>query len=390
MANCRHFKVCTGCTRLNEPYAKQLAQKQQHVAEKLAKVLAAGAELRKVVPSPSPLAYRSSVKLCLHEDSLGRWSIGLYKQGTKQVVPIPGCPAHVPGLNKLADKIFALPGKVPAPFYNHKGRSFQRGRLKFLTLRQGGAEGRLEEQAIILSHTGVDPDAMREWLKAVGLAKLCAYHTTLTPEDGDDVIGRQVEHLSGPTQFRMELAGHTYRLEPMAFFQANYGLSHALIEAAGAFEGGGDVLLDLYGGFGAYSFPLAGKFERIYVVDGNAAAIHAANEKARAEGVANLEARAMTCEAFLDGMPDEVARRVTHVIVNPPRSGLSQRVVRRLDRRNFPRLKAIHYVSCNPETLARDIAALTAGKMGSLRLKSAQPFDMFPQTEHVEVVARLG
>jgi tRNA/tmRNA/rRNA uracil-C5-methylase (TrmA/RlmC/RlmD family) len=135
---------------------------------------------------------------------------------------------------------------------------------------------------------------------------------------------------------------------------------------------------------------LAGRFERIYVVDGNAAAIKTANEKAHAEGVANLEARATTCEAFLDGMPDDVAKRVTHVIVNPPRSGLSQRVVRRLDRRNFPRLKAIHYISCNPETLARDIAALTAGKMGSLRLKSAQPFDMFPQTEHVEVVTRLG
>lgn len=390
MARCKHFKVCTGCTRLNETYEAQLAFKQQLVADKLAKPLSLGAERRPIVPSPEPLGYRASVKLCLHEDSLGRWSIGLYKQGTKLVVPIPGCPAHAPGINKLVDKIFALRGKVPAPFYNHKGRSFQRGRLKYLTIRQGGAEGRLEQQSIIISHTGVDLEAIRDWLKASGLNKLCAYHTTLTPEDADDVLGRQVDHLSGPKHFRMQLGAELYELTPMAFFQANHSLSPDLIAAAGGFEGNGDVLLDLYGGFGAYSFPLAGRFKQIYVIDGNEAAITAAQARAEAHGVPQLTAQVSWCENFLEKLPNEVAQRVTHIIVNPPRSGLSHRVVRRLDRRNFPRLKALHYVSCNPETLARDLTAMTAAKMGGLRLKSAQPLDMFPQTEHVEVVARLG
>ena len=390
MARCKHFKVCTGCTRLNETYEAQLAFKQQLVADKLAKPLSLGAERRPIVPSPEPLGYRASVKLCLHEDSLGRWSIGLYKQGTKLVVPIPGCPAHAPGINKLVDKIFALRGKVPAPFYNHKGRSFQRGRLKYLTIRQGGAEGRLEQQSIIISHTGVDLEAIRDWLKASGLNKLCAYHTTLTPEDADDVLGRQVDHLSGPKHFRMQLGAELYELTPMAFFQANHSLSPDLIAAAGGFEGNGDVLLDLYGGFGAYSFPLAGRFKQIYVIDGNEAAITAAQARAEAHGVPQLTAQVSWCENFLEKLPNEVAQRVTHIIVNPPRSGLSHRVVRRLDRRNFPHLKALHYVSCNPETLARDLTAMTAAKMGGLRLKSAQPLDMFPQTEHVEVVARLG
>lgn len=389
MTKCKHYKTCTGCTRLHEPYHSQLAFKQQLVANKLAGPLSRGADLRPIIASPEPLGYRASVKLCLHEDSLGRWSIGLYKQGTKMVVPIPGCPAHAPGLNKLVDKIFALPGKVPAPFYQHKARSFQPGRLKFLTLRQGGLEGRLEHQGIIISHTGVDPTALQAWLKASGLSKLCAYHTQLTPDDADDVIGRKVEHLSGPEHFQMQLGEQTYALAPMAFFQANYRLSQALIEAAGSFDGGSDVLLDLYGGFGAYSFPIAERFKQIWVIDGNEAAIAAATATAQARGLQQISAQATMCESFLEKLPDDIARRVTHVIVNPPRSGLSQRVVRSLDRRNFPRLKAVHYVSCNPETLARDLTAITSAKMGALRLKVVQPFDMFPQTDHVEVVAKL-
>lgn len=391
MPSCRHYKVCTGCTQLQQPYAAQLAAKEQFVTHQLATVLTPASELRPIMPSPNPLGYRASAKLCLHADSLERWSIGLYKKGSKLVVPIPGCPAHVPGINKLLDKIFALRGRVPAPLYNHKGRSFQPGKLKFLTIRQGGSEGRLEQQAIILSHTGVDASSMRDWLKASGLSKLCTYHSQLSREDGDDIIGKHIAHLSGPEHFQMTLGNQVYALTPMAFFQANYSLSPALIAAAGDFsDERGDVLLDLYGGFGAYSFPLAERFAEIYVVDGNQAAITSAQSHAQSRGVAHVKAEAAYCERFLADLPDSVARRVSHIIVNPPRSGLSAQVVRSLDRRNFPRLKALHYVSCNPQSLARDLALLTAkGKMGGLRLASVQPFDMFPQTEHVEVVASL-
>lgn len=391
MSSCRHFKVCTGCPQLQEPYAVQLEAKEQFVAKQLASVLTPASELRPIMASPNPLGYRASAKLCLHADSLERWSIGLYKKGSKLVIPIPGCPAHVPGINKLIDKIFALRGRVPAPLYNHKGRSFQPGKLKFLTIRQGGSEARLDQQGIIISHTGVPPDAMRDWLKASGLSKLCTYHSQLSPEDGDDIIGKHVEHLSGPEHFKMTLGSQVYALTPMAFFQANYSLSPALIAAAGDFEDErGDVLLDLYGGFGAYSFPLAKNFAEIWVVDGNQAAIASAQAHAQSLGLSHLKAEATYCERFLADLPDATARRVTHIIVNPPRSGLSSQVVRSLDRRNFPRLKAVHYVSCNPQTLARDLNLLTTkGRMGGLRLTSAQAFDMFPQTEHVEVVARL-
>jgi 23S rRNA (uracil1939-C5)-methyltransferase len=108
---------------------------------------------------------------------------------------------------------------------------------------------------------------------------------------------------------------------------------------------------------------------------------------AKAAGLAQLEAHASTCERFLaDTLSAEDAARVTHVIVNPPRGGLSAKVRGALGTAAFPQLRELRYVSCNPQTLARDLAALiTQG----LVLVDAQPFDMFPQTEHVEVVASL-
>ena len=432
---CRHFTRgrCSGCTRLPQPYPAQLAVKGDYVRAMLADVLAAdGATLHPVTASPRPMGYRSSVKLCLSGDREGRVAAGLYQVGSKTVVPTTGCPAQTDEVNRLVAQLLgtggsrdqrrgpaaagaayagsppgrqarggrAAPGargrsdrpgarRGPAfrlpPFYNHRSRVFQKGRVKFLTIRAapGG------DLAIILSHTGVAKPVLTAWLEAAGLAGLCAYESWLTPADGDLPVGRHVAHLSGPAHFRFALAGRTFGLAPTSFFQANNALAPALVAAAIDFAAPGDVLLDLYGGFGAYSFAAAPRFARRIVVDGNAAAIDAA-QRAAATGGDDLTAVATFCEPFLAdagaGLAPADRARVTHVLVNPPRGGLSRRVVTELSQERLPRAAELHYVSCNPETLARDAAALRAH---GWRLRDAKPFDMFPQTDHVEVVARF-
>lgn len=373
------------------PYAAQLDGKAGYVRDCLDEAMPAAA-LSKIVapttPSPLPMGYRSSIKLCLHEDSLGRKAIGLYKLGTHIVVNLKNCPAQTPVVNRVAQKLFALPGKIPARFYNHKGRSFQPGKIKFVTIRSAPAHGdRPASVALIISHTGVPRTDLVAWLKAVGLGTLCAYESGLGPKDGDLVVGSHCEHLHGPKHFAFALAGRTFQLAPTAFFQANYSLSDGLIKAATAFKNSGDLLLDLYGGFGAYSFQVATRFKSVYVVDGNAAAVDAATRAAQDFALPQVKAFTSYCETFLEkDLPASEAARVTHVIVNPPRGGLSQKVVSRLAKAHLPRLSELHYVSCNPETLARDVKLLA---QRGFRLESARPFDMFPQTDHVEVVARL-
>ena len=377
-------RQCTGCTALHIPYAEQLADKRNFVAQCHAPNRAVVAP---TVPSPQPMGYRTSVKYCLHEDSLGRKVYGLYQLGTKIVVGIRRCPAQAHSVNRLAEKLFGLPGKIPAKFYNHKGRGFQKGKLKFLTVRAapspGGGPDRL---AVIFSHTGVPRESLIRWLKGLGLGGLCAYESLLTPRDGDLVVGRSVTHLSGPKDFPLTIGGHTFNLAPTAFFQANYGLSEALVTAATAFSKDGDTLLDLYGGFGAYAFKVARRFKKIIVVDGNDAAAAAAKRAADEAGIKHLIAKAAMCERFLADMSADDKVKVTHVIVNPPRGGLSQQVVQALSREAMPNLSELHYVSCNPETQARDLAALS--RLG-FAVAKITPFDMFPQTEHIEAMARL-
>jgi len=386
---CRYFdrRQCTGCTRLHEPYAQQLVSKGAAVRAELASVLGDVVPLP-VVASPEPMGYRASVKLCLHEDRDRKRAIGLYRFGSKEVVNIAGCPAQTPGVNRLIAQLFARDVRLPAPFFNHRGRSFQRGRLKFVVIRCApGPSLRSDAHGIILSHTGVSREALVKWLHQAKLAHLCAYESKLSPRDGDLPVGYHIEHLSGPPHFAFALAGHVHQLSPAAFFQANNSLAAKLVAAATGFETDGDGLLDLYGGFGAYAVVVARRFRQLTVVDGNGAAIAAARRMAATQSLGHLQAVEALCETFLEErLKFEDAARVTHVIVNPPRNGLSPRVVCRLGPAYLPNLRELHYVSCNPVTLARDLAAL---KPLGLTVRQIQPFDMFAQTDHVEVVARL-
>ncbi len=384
---CERFRrrQCTGCTRLHEPYEAQLEAKRAFVAN----CLHSRPELVKVpvaptAASPMPMGYRSSVKLCLHEDSLGHKAVGLYYVGTKVVVDLGRCPAQEKSINRLVEKMMAVRGKIPARFYNHKGRSFQRGKLKFLTVRSAPESG---EFGMIITHTGVPREALVGWIKAATLGRVAVYESELHPNDGDQVVGRRVSHLTGPETFKFPLGGKTFELTPGAFFQANFSLSGGLVAAATAFTGEGDVLLDLYGGFGAYTFATEKRFKKAIIVDGNDEAIAAAKRGAKSFGIEHVEAHATMCETFFEkSLTAAERKRVTHVIANPPRSGLSRKIVAELSREKLPALREIHYVSCNPDALARDLAVLV--KQGFV-VENVKPFDMFPQTEHVEAVARL-
>lgn len=363
------------------PYAKQLRDKAKAVKELLAPMaFASDRVFSEIEASPLPLGYRSSTKVCLNRDTFGRQSIGLYARGTKQVVDIiPECPAHHNDVNRLLVRLFAPNMSLPAPFYQHKKRSFQAGCLKFATVRLG-----TNGAGVILSHTGVDYGLLTSWAKSLGLRDVSLYAASLTPGDLDRVLTDGAIHLSGPLTFKHTLLGQDFELTPGAFFQANFALTDTFIKHV--VDGmGGEGLLDLYGGFGAYTAACGENFTRLWIVDGSKEAIAGA-ERSLKRRFASLTAVHDSVEDFLDKRLSNGGREVTHVIVNPPRAGLSPRVKARLQKAYLPRLEALTYVSCNPVTLARDLKDMVRK---GYKIRSIKPFDMFPQTEHVEVVAKL-
>ena len=229
--------------------------------------------------------------------------------------------------------------------------------------------------------------ALKRWAGAQSDKKLSIYASQLNKADDTRVISADVQYLAGPERVPFAIGERYFDLNPLAFFQANYSLNGAFIKHI-AGDLSGDVLVDLYGGFGAYSFEAASGFSRTYLVDGNQDAIAAA--KTQSHSPDNLVAVHASVEDFLVRHPgfNKDAPKVTHIIVNPPRTGISLKVSGFLaNPAKLPLLRHITYVSCNVETLARDLKVLT--KSGRWRLDQVKAFDMFPQTEHVEVVVKL-
>ncbi len=187
----------------------------------------------------------------------------------------------------------------------------------------------------------------------------------------------------GGSDLETEVAGVRYRFAPGTFFQANRPLLGSLVRVAtDGDEEGGALALDLFAGVGLFAIPLARRFGRVVAVesDGRAAAFARAN--ADANGVANMRVVAEPVESWLAGRP--VAEgEVDLALLDPPRTGLGLEGARLLAGL-APR--RIVYVSCDPSTLARDLRVLVDAGYG---LRSVDAFDLFPQTFHVETVARL-
>jgi len=385
---CSYARTCSGCSSLQVAYPKQLRDKALRVRKALSSLVPNNPDsdvFADIAASPAPLGYRASTKLCLDEDKFGQRRIGLYQQQSKTVVDIPECPVHHPAINKLIAKLFSSRApELPAPFYQHGKRGFQSERLKFLTVRYSPSN---QAAAIILSHTGVDMTALKKWAAAHSDKKLSIYASQLNKADDTRIISADVQYLGGPARVPFAIGERYFDLSPLAFFQANYSLNGAFIKHI-AGDLAGDVLVDLYGGFGAYSFEAAPGFSRTYLVDGNQDAIAAA--KTQPHSPDNLVAVHASVEDFLMRHPgfNKDTPKVTHIIVNPPRTGISPKVSGFLaNPTKLPRLRHLTYVSCNIDTLARDLKVLT--KSGRWRLEQVKAFDMFPQTEHVEVVVKL-
>jgi 23S rRNA (uracil1939-C5)-methyltransferase len=195
-----------------------------------------------------------------------------------------------------------------------------------------------------------------------------------------------------PTRERMELFGpgfieyHTlgvkYRVGHFSFFQVNRFLVEELARAVtgrdpAPGDGRGRLALDLFAGVGLFSVPLAKRFERVVAVESNPAAGRDLENNARAGG--SIEVRTGDVEKFLERYKEKPQL----VVIDPPRAGIEPEALRRLARMAPER---ITYVSCEPPTLARDLAVL---REGGYEISDIQLFDLFPQTFHMETVVQL-
>jgi 23S rRNA (uracil1939-C5)-methyltransferase len=388
---CRHFgpdqpagvDACGGCAWQHIAYSEQLRLKTALVTRLVrAAVPAAAPALAMLATTPldAPWGFRHKVHFVFANAGgrRPRLMMGHYARGSRRVVAVGECPVHAADGNARA---FALRDAcVKAGVTAAAPAGTRGGVLKSVAVRV--ARRTTERMMTLVVADDADRAlraATRRALDAGGGAT--ALHLNVHPRANAFIFGDVTRRISGPERMRDEVAGASFLISPTAFFQTNVDAGELLVHLVRRALPAGAPVLDLYAGAGLFALPLAMAGHDVVAVEENAAAV-ADGEASRAlNRVAPARCRWM--RATVEQALGRVEPCDT-VVLDPPREGCSPAVQQRLFAERKPALAV--YVSCNPETLARDLSVAVGH---GYAVESLQPVDMFPHTPHVETVAVL-
>ncbi len=375
---CGHGNVCDGCPLINMKYRAQLDWKRQLVESAVKRFPSLReAEIRPPAPSAKPLGYRTTAKLVIS----GRFAspvIGIYRRNSHQVMAIGGCPLHHPLINRIAQAVRQGIVKGKVPIYNPKTRN---GLLRYLAIRVS----ELENRAMVVfvtserSYNEIHHLAKNLQAQVPEVAVVCQ---NVNSSAGNVIMGDR-DYFVTKQQTLTEAVGDVrFSISPRSFFQVNndgartiYGQVREWAELTGS-----ETAVDVYCGVGGISLYLASGAREVIGFESVDAAVADAEKNARLNGLRNCRFEAGDAAELLTEL-HENGERVDLVVLNPPRKGCDETVLRSaagLDP------KRIIYVSCSPQTLSRDLNILSG--LGYVT-RAVQPVDMFPQTSHVENVA---
>jgi len=358
------------------PYDKQLATKAEQVEDALRRIgRLDGFELEPIVPAVEQWRYRNKLEYSFGTGPDGELICGFHAPGRfDEIVPVTDNKLASERGNELREQVLAVCREHRLPAWD---RRTQRGFLRNLVIREGRATGQF--QVRIVSSPGTLPvEALREHVECDGL------WWTQTEGLGESTTGGRSQLLAGSPQLEDRLGDLRFLISPEAFFQTNTEMAEALYGVAAGYAGlhGTERVYDLYCGIGTIALTLAPRASAVHGLELVDDAIQDAAENARLNEVHNASFYAGDVRTSLRELVDQ-AGRPDVVVVDPPRAGLSQKVVRRIVE---AAPKRIVYVSCNPTTLAPNAAQLVeAGYV----LRKVRPVDLFPQTPHIESVALL-
>ncbi len=377
---CGKAGLCDGCPLILANYPYQLKWKGEQLLREIRRYRSLeGANIHDVAPSPKPLHYRNSAKLVV----AGKHAapvIGIYQRHSHKVIDIGECPLHQPLINRTVQAIREGINKGKVPIYSPKTGN---GLLRYVVIRVSEQSSR----AMVVFVT-----ATRSFNEIHHLAK---YIQGAVPEIG--VIAQNINNSTGNVilgekdvfitkeRFLVDSIGEIcFSISPRSFFQVNsHGariIYEKVLEWAGLTDR--DRVIDLYCGVGGISLFLAGKAKEVLGIEVVEAAAEDAEKNARLNGIRNCSFEAGDAAHILEELKER-KERFDLVVLNPPRRGCDERVLRSVAAIGPAR---IIYVSCSPATLARDLDMLAEQ---GYRLLEIQPLDMFPQTTHVESVALL-
>ena len=362
VAPCPYFSVCGGCDYQHIPYELQLRYKAEILRETLSRLGRVQWDGSIVQHASPPFGYRNRVQWKIARDEGGSPEIGYFQAGSQKLCAIRQCPIASPRLNEALGAIVNLlqSGTLPAELREIEAFADHDDDRLLLNLALDAANGPLAEIAALF----------RSALPSV---------STLIHDRRADRF-----ELSGPGHISYRVGNYNYRIGHLSFFQVNRFLLDELVRTVVG-EARGRLALDLFAGVGLFSVPLANRFERLIAVESNVAAVRDLEANLQASGAVSPNWRHTTVEAFVEQWHE----RPDLVVLDPPRTGVAARALSRL-MKIAP--QEIVYVSCDPATLARDLAILAGDAQNprAYRITELHLVDIFPQTYHIEALVRLS
>ena len=375
--NCPAAAKCGGCQLTRLSYAEQLQWKQQRVAELLDGIC----EVRPILGMDDPFHYRNKVHAVLAVDKAGKPISGVYAMGTHRVVPVRHCLIEDCRADRIIQTIVAMLPAYKLRIYNEYTH---RGFLRHILIRTGHVTGQI---MVVLVATSLEFPGKKAFVQ-----ELIQRHPEITTvvlncnqRETSMVLGTKEITLYGEGYMEDELCGKRFRISPQSFYQVNAKQCEVLYRTAidAAHLTGAETLLDAYCGTGTIGLCASDGCKQLIGVELNADAIRDAKENARRNGVENARFLCDDAGRFMQKLAKE-GNAPDVVMMDPPRAGSDQKFLQSL---LMLKPKRVVYVSCNPETLARDLRVLVDG---GYRAEWATPVDMFPGTEHVETVVLLS
>lgn len=374
---CDTYKVCGGCQLQQLTYEGQLYLKQRYIIERFKKY----GNIQPIIGMRQPYHYRNKVHAVLKRNKRGDILSGMYREKSHDVIPIQSCLIENEQARMIINTITRLIKSFKYTIYDE---DLRQGFFRHILIRTGHKSG--EILVVLVTTTRTFP-SKKNFVHALLKAhpEITSIVQNINAQTDNMILGTRDEVLYGKGYILDELCSLTFKISPQSFYQINAVQTEKLYQRAIELAEltGSENVIDAYCGIGTIGMIASKKAKVVYGVEVNAAAIKDAEINKKLNDCENIHFYLDDAQRFMLNWAKE-KRKVDVVIMDPPRAGSTEQFMRAL---LTLAPKKVIYISCNPETLKRDLDFMTYES--NYRVQSIVPCDMFPFSSHVETITLL-
>ncbi|MBQ8504583.1 MAG: 23S rRNA (uracil(1939)-C(5))-methyltransferase RlmD [Clostridia bacterium] len=380
-SDCEIDTRCGGCAYRHISYEEELNIKKQTVTDALQRIGGLGIEVKEILSIKEPKNYRNKAQIPVGMSEDGNIQIGFYSKRTHRITDSDRCLLQKEDFHTVIPLIRRYIAENPVTIYDEKTG---KGLLRHIYLRQAHKTGEMMVCLVINGDSIPRKERLIELLLSSG-KNIRSIVLNINKKDTNVILGDECITIWGSDFIEDELCGLKFRISPLSFYQVNPEGTELLYGKAKEYAGltGNEVILDLYCGAGTIGLTMADKAKSLIGVEIIPQAIENAKENAKLNNIENARFICDDAKGAAKTLYDEGIRPDV-VVLDPPRKGCSREVLETVSSMSP---ETVVYVSCDPATLARDLAVFN--ELG-YETKEATAVDMFPRTTHVETVVLLS